>query len=381
MQSLKFLDRRAGYSLAAFSMLLAMVAPGLLPALASADALTDRSITLSSNAANATGVTYQLDFTPVATAGAMVVDFCNDSPVIGQTCTTPTGFNTTNVDTSTGSTTAVATSYRAGSDNGVLVTKTMTADVAQSIVLTGIDNPTVPNDASNGFYVRLVTFTDATAAGSYDSSDPNAGSPIDTAGVALSINNAIGVSGAVSETLTFCVASSPISANCGDAASNPPSVSFGSPLTSNSTSSVSIFTQLSSNAKSGVVVNMKSNATGCGGLILAGTDPTEDCFIGPAPLAGISDGEAYFGVKTNASSGTSGTLLPLGSYNNTDFYMNYVSGDATGVTSAYGDPVFGSNNLPVDNQNMTLNFGASVSNTTPAGSYSADLSMIAVGKY
>lgn len=383
MQSLKFLDRRAGYSLAAFSMLLAMIAPGLLPAMASADALTDRSIALSSNARSATNVSYDVTFTTTGAAGYAVIDFCSNSPVIGAACTAPTGFSTASVSTATAGTTVAS---RTG-DTGVDVTATMAGSTTINFTLDGITNPDYVTDGSNGFYARILTFTDSTAATNYDADNTAAYTSIDEGSVALSIYDAIGVSGSVAESLTFCVASAAITANCANAATNAPSVSLGSALTSNDTSEANIYAQLSSNAKSGVVVNMKSNATGCGGLILAGTDSTEDCFIGPAPLAGIADGEAYFGVKTSASTatagytGASGTLVPVGSYNNTTHFMNYVAGDATGVTSTYGDPIFGSNNLPVDNQNMTLTFGASVTNTTPAGTYSADLSMIAVGKY
>jgi hypothetical protein len=60
--------------------------------------------------------------------------------------------------------------------------------------------------------------------------------------------------------------------------------------------------------------------------------------------------------------------------------MNFVDG-TTGVTSTYGDSLLDTANLPVNNKNVQITFGASVSNLTPAGLYSADLSLIATGKF
>jgi hypothetical protein len=61
--------------------------------------------------------------------------------------------------------------------------------------------------------------------------------------------------------------------------------------------------------------------------------------------------------------------------------MNYVSGDATGVTSTYGDPILNTAGAPANNQNMPLTFAASINNNTPAGDYSATLGLIASGTY
>jgi hypothetical protein len=61
--------------------------------------------------------------------------------------------------------------------------------------------------------------------------------------------------------------------------------------------------------------------------------------------------------------------------------MGYVSGDATGVTSTYGDPILDTAGAPVNNMGMPLTFGASAANDTAAGLYSADLSLIATGKF
>ncbi|MEO8691244.1 MAG: hypothetical protein ABI397_00500, partial [Candidatus Saccharimonas sp.] len=153
----------------------------------------------------------------------------------------------------------------------------------------------------------------------------------------------------------------------------------------------SVFTQLSTNAVNGAVVSLKSNATGCGGLMRAGAPAA--CDIAPALATDVLAGDAKFGVKLSAVSNGyeetpvptdfTGTLQPAAGsiYNTSTYSMNYVSGDITGITGVYGDKFIDSNSAPVSNKNMELTFAASVNNSTPAGSYSADLSLIATGKF
>ena len=66
MKSVRFFDRRAGYSLGAIGLLLGMVLPGVFPAFASAANLTSRSITLSNSSAGAASVSYELKATTTA---------------------------------------------------------------------------------------------------------------------------------------------------------------------------------------------------------------------------------------------------------------------------------------------------------------------------
>jgi hypothetical protein len=60
--------------------------------------------------------------------------------------------------------------------------------------------------------------------------------------------------------------------------------------------------------------------------------------------------------------------------------MRYV--DATdGVTSPFGDRFLETAGGPANNKNMMLTFGVGTSNSTPAGTYSANLNLIAVGTF
>src|ERR1041385_6828465 len=76
-----------------------LAAVSLVPLLTSRTAhayglVTARSIKLSSSAQAATDVTYSTSFTIATTSnvGGMVVDVCSNSPIIGDSCTAPTGF-------------------------------------------------------------------------------------------------------------------------------------------------------------------------------------------------------------------------------------------------------------------------------------------------
>jgi len=275
-------------------------------------------------------------------------------------------------------------------------TGAMTAGNAVTVDITGMHNPT----AAGTMYARVVTYTDATDAAGYTSANPDVvGDHLDNGGVAVSVTDTVGVSGAVLESMIFCAANAAITKDCTNASSNLPTVKLGTTvgdstvIDSSDTYEGTVYTQISTNAVSGATVYLKSNTTGCGGLAREGAASfAAGCGIKPALAAGINDGDALFGVKTGTAAAAADATTPSGTvraydsgsgayYSDSVFKMNWVSGDATGVTSPYGDPFLDTNGAPVNNMGMPITFGASASNTTPAGKYSADLSLIATGKF
>lgn len=383
MSSFGVLNRQTRDIAALMVVMLATVMSAFVPALASAAQMTERSVALSSSSVSAVGVSYQTTFTASASAGAVVVQFCSNSPLIGDVCDAPGGFSAASATASGG-----ATISGTSTANQVVVTDTI-ASGSNSFTLGNITNP----NTAGSLYARILTYTDTTAAGAYsvDSSTSAIGTPIDQGAVAISINNTIGVGGAVLESMTFCVSGETITNNCvGSGASAPaltaPTLKLGKDtggvvaLASDNVYSGTIYTQISTNAYNGAIVSLKSSATDCGGLINS-SDPTK-CYIGPA-TSDITAGQALFGVKTGAAATdpTNGTIQPVGSYNASTYYMGYTAGNTAGVTSTYGDSVLNTNSKPANNMNMPLTFGASVSNNTPAGNYSADMSLIATGTF
>jgi hypothetical protein len=67
-----------------------------------------------------------------------------------------------------------------------------------------------------------------------------------------------------------------------------------------------------------------------------------------------------------------------GTYSDTSATYRF---DEANVKSTYGDPILDTNGTGVNNGNVKLTFGASISNTTPAGKYSNAYSLIATGKF
>lgn len=382
VKSFKLLfDRQARYIVAAATLLLASV----VPALVSAAQVTERSIALSSSSANADNVTYQVNFTSVGAAGAFVVDFCSNTPLLSETCNAPTGFDVTDAASSTVGFTDVADL----DTNTLRVTGTIAAATAISVNITGIDNPT----NAGPLYARIVTYDDATDANGYTSANPDAvGVHVDDGGVAMSITPTIGVSAAVLESMIFCVAGEVIDdAGCSGAPYAAPTLQLGETvgtvkaLDSSAVSTGDIYTQISTNASGGAIVSLKNNVS-CGGMKRV---EASVCDIAAALQTNITAGQAKFGLVANAFTDNDVTLGANGTYqiksgtgyHASNYALNYLANNSSGVTSPYGDPLLDTGDDPVNNKVMKLTFGASVSNQTPAGSYSADLSLIATGKF
>jgi hypothetical protein len=414
MKSLRFLDRRAGYSLGALSLLLGLVVPSVLPAFASAAQVTTRSVAMSSSAATATGVEYTVAFTPgtsVASNAYVVLFFCKDSPIVGQACGAPTGFTvlTSTLGSGTNTTGAAITGTRAANKLEINDSTTnLAASTGVTFVIQGVTNPTNPTDGSgsNGLYTRIETFSSAADANAAYADPTVTTNIVDQGGVAMSVTSAIGVTATVKETMTFCVAGTVgtglattgngPTGNCGadgagsatgtDAAHVGLTLGHGTPaaLDSSATDTAADWAQISTNASQGAVVSLKNTNTGnCNGLFRATALSCEIAGVGSSSTA-ISAGQAKFGlnlskISTDAplSSATpTGTLAAVAAYGTG---VNY--GMGANVATTYGDPIFNTSSAPIANKNVLLTFAASAAPTTPAGVYQATMNLIATGTY
>jgi len=374
----------------ALAALVALVVAAIAPTIVSAAQLSTRSVALSSSSKGATGVKYTVKFTPTQDAAAYDIFFCKESPVAGDTCTAPTGFDAS----------GVSGSGITASTNKIEVTGDLTADTPVSAEFDGIKNPTT----TDPLYARIVTYTTANVAAAGTATATSLGAFADEGGVAIGITDTTEVSAIVQESMTFCVAGNDLSqtghANCDNTTGAlPPTLKLGDQvgsdtILSTALSTGTIYTQLSTNAASGAVVSLQSSTKGCGGLVRAGADTNaHGCGIAPALTSGVDTSTGTFGVKLGTASATTGAESPIGTlqaagtsdssayYNSTGYKLNYVLGDGTGVTSNYGDPIIDTNNAPVNNENMPLIFAASAGPNTPAGTYSADLSLVATAKF
>lgn len=351
---------QVGRFVALGGILLGTLAPAIAPVVASAATITTRSITLSSSATSATS-DLEVKFNTSANVQSFDVTFCD---AIDGTCNAPAGL-------AAGSVTAVG-----GGTIGTNTSNKIQVALASPVSTVDFEGAGLVNPSADGtIFARIAAYV----------SDDWTGGALDTGTVALAFTNGINVGGDVLETLTFCVSGE---AGGGGAptdcdAPTSPNVSLGTSgvLDTTAGSDVDVYALLATNASSGAVVNLKSDALGCGGLYRDNVSNATNCGISPINDGGaasaLANGDAAFGAKLAVSGGS----IAAGSgWSSTDYFMPWVSGDATGVTSTYGAEVFGATG-PTDLGTATLSFNANAGALTPAGHYQANLTMIAVGKF
>jgi hypothetical protein len=363
---------RVKYSFSALLMAAAVVLPSVFPGAANAAMLEERSITMDNASAAAEDVTYKIGFTTSASMQSLVIDFCSDSPIIGNTCTPPTDFD---VDTATVAAAGSLTGWTIHTDtdaNTLRLSGSSQTAGAKTVDIGNIDNPSTVGT----FYARIYTYANNTFGGYTGPATANLGTTLDEGSVALSTTNQVSVSGTVQETLTFCVASVAIATSCAvNAPGNLPALELGDgdpKVLTTTPSTGNLYSELSTNAANGASIRMRTSNT-CGGLMRAGASVCDIAAIGDAvaPLSGAS-----FGLRVTSAGG----LDAVAPYNNATQYGMDDETALENVTTAYGDIVAESDDV-LDAVDTTYTFAAQAGNTTPAGLYTANLTLIAVGTY
>jgi hypothetical protein len=205
--------------------------------------MPNRSITMSTSQVSATNTTYHVRFdvaTDATAIGGIVVDFCDESPIIGDTnCTAPAGFTLTTPAVS-GQSDGSAADPIDGTITGdcdidslttaaALTTHTLALTNSSPTAALGVDTTcffdittvTNPSTVNHSFYARIMTYDTEANALAYDigapATNPGTGN-IDAGGIALSTAEQITVTAKVQERLTFCVYTFPtVETNPGDA--------------------------------------------------------------------------------------------------------------------------------------------------------------------
>ena len=387
--------RRFAYVLVAALLLAVVAVPSFWSSHASAAGqITGRKITLSSSTPSASSVTYTLVFTPVSAAADMFIDFCDNTPLIGDSCTATAGTDTPNVSGLTASNVTGCTGLAviAGNHALRLTGCSLTGGTQKTITITGITNPS--NSGSIGdFYSRVLTYASGNAASVTTSQTP--GTYVDYGGIALTTTNNITITSKVFETLSFCVYQTSCTSGNGNAAN----LTLGDPTTqalsisNNYINSNALYT-LATNAGSGVAVVLKGN-TLC-------RDPTPaNCTTGSADpntitpkAAGAATvlaaaGNEQFAMCANKNGSTALTVastyddtvnncasLTTGTYSGTSKF----GWDNAAATGSSGSSVMTSSGaVPSVSGNFT--FAAGIAATTEAGIYTASINMIATGTF
>ncbi|HVS58179.1 MAG TPA: hypothetical protein VHD60_00365 [Candidatus Saccharimonadales bacterium] len=385
MKALFSKGRRLIYGAVATALTAAVVVPNLLTSSVYAAQVTSRSIEISSSTAGATGVSYQVGFTPATTATtiqAIIVDFCSNDPIIGDSCTAPTGFSvgtpTVTGVTVTGQTggTWTASSQNTGRTlelaNG---SSTGTPSGAVTFTLTTATNPNfatcgTPDTHPNcSFYGRILTFaTTANATTWLGTANGSANTGfIDYGGVALSTSAVINITAKVMETLSFCV----YNATCGDDPSFTIGHAVGSAtvIDSSAVDTSNVKFDIATNAQSGAIIRLKGDTlkSGSNSLLAAGA---------AAQTIANGDTSHQFGVRVS----TAGTNITATSPYNAAGYAFDTSTGGENVTTTYGDD-FAHLSGPTNSSTSTITFAATAANTTPAGTYTGAEQLIATGTF
>ena len=401
--SKKALHRLFSGLMAAF--LLAVTIPLANMMNASAAQLSSRSIQMSDSSRSGAGLTstpgtgtnvsYKVQFTSSsANIEYVIIDFCDASPIIADSCTTPTNFSATGASASSTSFTVANTTgttggffkanisgYAAGSNN---------------ITISGITNPS----SVGTFYARILLFTNANI-GTYTSA-ASPGSYADYGGIALSTTNAITITAKVQETLTFCVTNndpngvSSWTACSDNNATAAPALELGtgSPKVLGQTIDTgSVYSMVSTNASGGAAIRLRSSNQ-CTGLStdgntcsIAGIGGANSGAGGGSGGIAMQAGVANFGLDVdnypvnNLPSPAVGTFNPDDDYDNTQNNYYTMLND---VTSTYGSDIastIGQTTNVAYALGGKYTFAATAALTTPAGIYTANFSMIATGTF
>jgi hypothetical protein len=397
--------------IAALAAIAVVIVSGLIPLLSSQvsaspfpySLMSGRNIQMSDSNISDSGVSYQIGFTPYSavTIKGIVVDFCNTNPLIGETCTPPTGFSITTtpvVATTGGSNLGLGAGWTAGyivnSTQDSILTLINASGVALSnstpviFTLSTVANPSAP---AATFYARILDYNSTGGATSYSSTNPIAGGAItDAGGIALSTVSQLTITSKVQEQLIFCIDTNS-AANCGAASGTSILLGDTQDVLSTSGPFVDKTAQyiIQTNASQGANINIK------GDTLKYGTSSITATGTGALSI----NGQNQFGMCTYESSGSN--LTPNANYNGTAAGGSACSAgnssqsantgtpggagtvgwafNTTNTTGTFGDTIASA--TAGAQSTGTLCFLANVSATTTAGIYTTILTFIATGKY
>ncbi len=318
-----------------------------------ADPLEPRSITVSDNQAASAGVTYKVDVAiAAATTGSIAIQFCGNSPLVGTTCTPPSGFDATAANLTIQSGATGFTISPSSTANDIILTRppANSGAVSASYTFTNITNPT----SEGSLFGRIST---------YSSSDAT-GLPNEEAGLAMVITGGLGLNAEVPPYLTFCLGGSITGFDC-TTATDP-------------FSDLGDLTSLAARAAQTQLV-VATNAANGYTMWAAGTTMTSgNNTIAPMGVLGPSQpGTPQFGMNLRANSAPvvgadavgPGVGAPTANFNQPNFFF-FHSGDAL-ASSTNSD----------DFRKYTASYIVNIPSSQPGGVYSTTLTYVCLANF
>lgn len=388
--------RRAGWLLVVAAFAFGIVS-AILPSDTKAYGLVStRSIEMSSDEASGAGglgggtnVIYKVTFNTVTATqsiGAIVVKFCDNDPIMGDTCTAPAGMDINKATLSinnTSTTTAPAglwtgLTLNTSSSTANMMVLTRSSQFSQTGAGTisfemgnGTTNGvTNPNTTNHTFFARIFVFSSTTPTldQAHENQTVANGGPTDAGGDALATANVLNVTAKVQEQLTFCVYNG---ANCAAGGTDYALGDTNGVLSSTTQPYLNANGNflLASNALGGVVVRLKGDTLTSGAFTI-----TPD---GNACTADLSTSSSeQFGIRV-VSYGAGQQHPSAGRYDCTAGNHMF---DPTVTNTTYGDP-FVVTPGATDQSSTNFELEAKASSTTEAGVYNTKLMLIATATY
>ena len=414
------LNKTALLWISAFILVVATLGQALVANdIAHADQITDRSVTMASSEADLEDVTYTVSFDTAAAGDpsteALVIQYCSDSPIVGDTCATANNFSWFSsggaddyteialdnqagitdwqVDDNTTATTLVLD--RTGGAAAVTTGTTISFDIGSSGGNDGVENIDVANTS---FYLRILSYATQAGAEAYVAGTP--GTHIDDGGVALSTAEQITINARVQERLTFCVGTADPTSNCGGVSGSTIDLGVLDDVSINEASdaatgpgSENAYLQITTNASSGAIIsffgdNLKVSGAGCGTVNddAGGASSVDQCInYDDDPDGGTRTGDLVAGTEmwglgvsaiTDDAGGATSNLVAETEYDLDGTPNNeYAFNDNTTTQLA------NTSSTVAASEQLTLDFGATAQITTPTGLYSTTLTFIATSTF
>jgi len=346
--------------------------------------------TITSGVGSGTNVKYLVRFTTSVSMQSLVISFCSNSPLIGDTtCSAPAGMNIAAVTVTAGSPAVTWTPTVTGST----VKITSSAPVGAQAVSLTLNN--ITNQTSTGsFFGRITTYTNndfgltSVPAVAWSGAGTE-GTYAEYGGVATSTTVPIVITARVMESMLLCT-SSAVYTGVACAGSAPPSLTLGhgSPTLYIDTSAVDTihaYSQISTNATGGYAIYMR-NSNACGSLSKDGGTTCDIPAVngGAATQLAITAGTAAFGAIVGngvATTGGTGTNSAVARWNGATGYMMDTATANDNVAYVYGSKVIDGASQQANGVDNDITFAATTSPTTPAGIYTATFSLVGVGTF
>ncbi len=259
-------------------LLVVAVVPVFCQSFAGASGLTPRTMQQLSSVPDAT-TDYTLQFTisNSITLGSLSVTICSNTPIEGDNCDLPAGFDLTNAQLTAQSGITDFTMFNVAT-NSVLLSHAaapVTAPQAVSLTFHNVVNPTAPGP----YYVRIAAY----------SSTNGTGTSVAFGGLAFDVNNNVQVNSYVPPYLTFCAGLTIPTFDCASASGNY--VNFGGLSASRSSQDDSQLL-VATNAANGYSIQVYGTTMTSGNNIIAALGNN----------AGSHPGNAQFGINLRANS-------------------------------------------------------------------------------